>query len=133
MFKIKQLKNFTSKEIAQVSRLTNYAEDGGGSYMLQTQIKKRKERPITCAVLYYRCEKIIGWATVEKNCGDVLYCVFVAPVYRRKGIGSKLLKKAKEIAKIRFPLAYSSPIAWPWDDRGRTFYVKTFKDKIEFC
>lgn len=136
MIKVKQLKNLTSKEVGRVSKLTNYAEDGGASYMLRSQIEPRMAIPTIYAILCYEDEKVIGWATLEKKSSlrscrrgrqSTFYSVFVDPKYRRRGIGSKLIKKAKAVAKDKFPSASREPMAWPFDDKGYAFYRKNFK------
>jgi ribosomal protein S18 acetylase RimI-like enzyme len=131
MIKVKQLKNLSKTEINQLSQLTNHAEDGGDSYMLFEQLQNHKEHPLTYVVQYVKNKKTLGWATVEEKWNaHAFYCAYVSPKYRRKGIGSKLLTKAKSIAETRFANVVSNPMAWPWDVKGKAFYRKNFGEKI---
>jgi len=85
---------------------------------LSTIIKTKDEMPKF--VLAYQQGKIVGWALAcieygEKEC-DVY--VFVQKRYRRNGIGTKLICKARRIVKSR----KKTPIFFVWDKRSDSFY-----------
>jgi GNAT superfamily N-acetyltransferase len=73
----------------------------------------RKERPVKCDILSaYRSDELVGWAILSKETSDFrfrrgigyepnqgyLFEVFVDHAYRRQGIGSELLRVARQKA-----------------------------------
>lgn len=65
---------------------------------------------------------LVGWAYVELNYGICQFQtgLYIQREYRRRGIGSMLISRAKkfhEEHEPNFPL-----IASPWDNKGRAFF-----------
>ena len=66
--------------------------------------------------------QIIGWAFINRRRFDskLQIGVYVARSWRRKGVGSKLLEKARQFAKEEG----RELVCQPWNNAGYSFYEK---------
>lgn len=101
-------------ELLQKLRELTIRPTSGMNHELNAFAKISRIRPVQCKILMaYRSRQLVGWAILSKedssfyfpfsarnfkaNDGS-LFEVYVHPSYRRQGIASELLKKAKKYA-----------------------------------
>lgn len=121
--------------IKKLRRLTLHS-NSGMNHELDNLLRAVKTRRVEAKVLLaYKTSSLVGWAILSKedssfffpNTHDpfsatdgVLFEVYVDPKYRRQGIGTKLMEKAKKKSGLnRICLC-------PWDSNSRGFF-KNFK------
>lgn len=93
--------------------------DGG----MNSFIDAREEAPQRVRVkVFTEGDQPIAWAWMiplrlhGKRC--LGFMVFVDPIYRRKGVGSKLFAWGKQMAQRQ----HRSLVVFPWDDISETFF-----------
>ena len=118
--------------LKQLRKLTLYP-DSGLNQELDHLTQLAQQRSVQAQVLLaYRQTQLVGWALVSKEKSDfnfyntdqaydpsygILVEMFVAPNYRRQGVGTTLMKVAKSQAKSeRLCVA-------PWDDGSTAFFI----------
>lgn len=92
-----------------------------------------KSRDVNCKIITaYRRRVLVGWALLSQEPSDfhfarsysgfepgqgILFQVYVAPEWRRKGIGSEMIKVArKKCEGLKLCIC-------PWDDQSEGFYA----------
>ncbi len=117
----------------KLKKLTLHA-DSGLNYELDNLLKISKQRKINAKVLTaYHKKSLIGWALLSKENSNfcfyntldgfdasqgVLFEVYVDPEYRRRGVGTTLIRTAKKcIGKDQLFIC-------PWDELSTNFYKK---------
>lgn len=120
--------NFLNK----LRSLTLY-EESGMNYELDHLTQSAKIRPVKCKVITaHHSREMVGWALCSQEASNfpftftngydpsqgVLFQAFVNPLFRRKGIGSMLIKTAKR----RF--SDMKLCFCPWDSASLCFFGK---------
>lgn len=79
--------------------------------------RHKAERGIKGCKVYmaYDEDKFVGWAMVHPYWGELAFYVYIKRAYRRKGIATQLLRKAKRGRKKLVHVA-------PWDTNSSDFY-----------
>lgn len=126
---VKDLKNCSSK----LKRIFVASTPLGEDYMREAVIlsKKRKKGNYTAIALFNKKE-LIGWAMFDfflsKQSKKIRTYIYVKTKFRRKGYGTKILNKAKEISK---KLSYEGIKVCPHTKSSLKFFKKANIKKEE--
>jgi GNAT superfamily N-acetyltransferase len=128
--------NIIIKDFSQLSLITRKhlanATPLGDDYMRVAAEGYGVKRGNYIAIILYSGHNIIGWTMLDfllsHNSDYIRTYVFVKPQYRRKGYGTLLMKKAKEVVKRR----NKQVRVCPWNERSRKFFqsVKIKKSEV---
>lgn len=118
--------------IQQLRGLTIYS-GSGMNHELNTLLNTVKTRPVNCKIITaHHHGEMVGWALLSKEVSyfsysysqkydptqGTLFQVFVNPAFRRKGIGSALVKMARK------KVSSSTLCFCPWDENSNRFFGK---------
>jgi GNAT superfamily N-acetyltransferase len=126
------------KDLAKVHPITRkYLTDAtppGGDYMrIGAKQSARRNSGNYIAIALFSDKHLIGWAMLDfflsKNSPSVRTYIFVKPKYRRKGYGTKIMRKAREAAKRRG----KNIRVCPWSKPSRKFFTSVNITKSEIA
>jgi GNAT superfamily N-acetyltransferase len=129
--------------INRLRKLTLHGEDeldSGMLYELDRLLYEASFRTIDCQLLIVYLEQtVVAWAIFSKEGSDfdfmsghfesdsgILFELYVDPDYRRCGIGSTLIKKAKQQAGDQ------KLVVSPWDSSSSHFFSKFAEFQLKF-
>ena len=110
---------------------------GMNSELTNFKIISRSRKVEAKAITAWLNGSMIGWSLCSKEASDfdfingafkgngVLFQVFVDHRFRRQGVATALLRRARRVFKEKFTVC-------PWDDRSFSFYTKHKKYKMEY-
>ena len=135
-FEVKPLKNLNDEELTRVKALTlNLVDDPNmdpdGESGMQFLLRRRQDFKVL-AVLASDGRDIRAWASIRllayrKPPTAEIY-VYVQREYRRRGLGTRLLRYARALMKKLFPISPGMDVeVCPWDKRARRFFHNTVK------
>lgn len=113
--KVKKFPDLTKDEVTLLKGLA--FKDGGMAELLTWQQQKSKTVKDAVAFLGYLGNELVGWAYLDPQL-KVRFGVYVDREYRKQGIATALLNKAKS-----HPMAKAAPVeVYPHDKPSRNFY-----------
>ena len=97
----------TSPEMKNYHRTFVASTPLGDDYMREgVKLCRKRKRKSYIAVALLDDQNLIGWAMLDiflsKHSKNVRTYIYVKTKYRRKGYGTRILQKAKEVAKKRY-------------------------------
>jgi len=105
--------------LSEIYKLTLQPSDGGHGSMMRKHLyrwKDQKNPPKkTVAFLISDDDRLIGWSLLT---GYGWFQVYVEQTYRQQGVGTSLVKFAKDYCKQHNRNFYVTP----WDERSRMFF-----------
>lgn len=114
---VKKAKNIKGKELQTVYGLTIRGKNVSSAL----RWRFREARKLDCSnfdvILAKEKDKIVGWGLLEHNYtwGGTCIRMYVNRKYRRKGIGAKIVKKAKDLSE-------KIPYVYMWTKEAKGFF-----------
>lgn len=127
-------------QFLRVLRNLTLHSTSGMNHELNELLRRAQTRKVNCKIITaHHNREVVGWLLLSKeqtdycftrSCGynpsmGILIQVFVNPSFRRKGIGTNLLKAAKKKAGT------TKLCVCPWDSTSHGFYEKFNKYRTE--
>jgi GNAT superfamily N-acetyltransferase len=98
-----KIKDFLEFETNSQKNLTKTSPERNDYMREACLIAYKRKKGSYIAIALYKQKTLIGWAMLDfflsRNSTGVRTYIYVKPIYRRNGYGSKILQKAKETAK----------------------------------
>lgn len=130
---VKLFQHLTKYEKDKLRKLTNRSHSSWFRRLLKHDVEKYLTDKSTYYIIFYKIRsEIIAWSVLrisEYKCSYSNIGIFVDPKYRRQGIGTDLLKKAKQISDIYDCIIKS----YPWSKQGFYFFEKTKLTHNIYC